>query len=125
MATKYKILVHYQTGDSFGNEDTEQFLEADWEDLDIAKGNLKRIREHYEYYKWFNDHFGRKYKNLPEPPKPDSWVEKKGFPGLPFIALLLDNKEEWVFHPFWIGYFETLYGAEIQPDDSDMKFKIQ
>ena len=48
---KYKILIGYQTGDSFGHEDTENYLELEWDNLDIAKENLQYIRDHYELYK--------------------------------------------------------------------------
>ena len=48
---KYRIKISYQTGNSFGSEDTTDYLEITWDDIDIAKENLQRIREHYEMYK--------------------------------------------------------------------------
>jgi len=46
----YKIKVEYRTGNSFGSEDTEESLDLEWQDLKIAKENLKAIKEHYEMY---------------------------------------------------------------------------
>jgi hypothetical protein len=48
---KYKILVSYQTGDSISSSDQKQEIELDWEDIDVAKENLNRIKEHYEMYR--------------------------------------------------------------------------
>lgn len=51
---KYKIKIEYSTGDSFHNEDTSGYIEFDWVNLDIAKENLQRIKEHYQMYKDIN-----------------------------------------------------------------------
>lgn len=49
---KYKIKYNYDTGNSFGTEcDLEDYLELDFNDLEIAKVNLKRIEEHYVQYR--------------------------------------------------------------------------
>jgi len=46
-----KILINYNTGDSFHDEDNiEEHLEMTWENLEIAKENLQRIKEHYKWY---------------------------------------------------------------------------
>jgi len=50
---KYSIKVSYQTGDSFGSNDVEEVWE-DFDNLDIAKENLKRIEEHYRQYEVLN-----------------------------------------------------------------------
>lgn len=119
---KYQIEVSYETGDSFHTENTSDFLEETWTDLTIAKENLKRIKEHYEYYEYkqFLNRFRKN--NEPEMKKPDCVVESHG--EVSSIILLLDNGKEWQFWPQWIGYFESLQGAEIIPDESDMKFEI-
>jgi hypothetical protein len=46
---KHTILIDYTTGDSFGHERSEQPLELEWDNLDIAKENLQRIKEHYHF----------------------------------------------------------------------------
>jgi len=45
---KYKIKISYSTGDSLHNYDTEDTLEISWNDLNVAKQNLKFIKEHYD-----------------------------------------------------------------------------
>ena len=52
----YKIKVFYETGDSFGSNDTETILEPEWEKLDVAKENLKRIKTHYKIYQRLDHH---------------------------------------------------------------------
>jgi hypothetical protein len=46
----YKIKIDYQTGDSEHNYDTSDLLEIEWEDINLAKVNLQRIKEHHEMY---------------------------------------------------------------------------
>jgi hypothetical protein len=48
---EYRIKISYSTGNSFGSEDTTDYLELTWENLDIAKENLQSIKEHYEMYR--------------------------------------------------------------------------
>jgi hypothetical protein len=46
---KYKIKYNYNSGDSFNSySGLQDFLEIYWENLENAKSNLKRIKEHYE-----------------------------------------------------------------------------
>ena len=46
----YRIKVSYCTGNSDGSEYTYDYLELTWKNLDIAKENLQRIKEHYDLY---------------------------------------------------------------------------
>lgn len=41
----YRIKISYSTGNSFGSEDTWDYLELTWKNLDVAKENLQRIKE--------------------------------------------------------------------------------
>lgn len=47
---EYRIKIDYMTGNSFGSENTSDYLELTFKDLNVAKENLKRIKEHYEMY---------------------------------------------------------------------------
>jgi hypothetical protein len=119
---RYKIKISYQTGDSFHTEDCEQELEESWSNLDIAKENLKRIEEHDDWYS-SKSSFRKKELDKPEWHKID--LSEFGLSSISeedLINLKLDNGKEWQFWPFWIGYFETLYGAEIIIDNDDMSF---
>lgn len=111
----YRIKVEYETGDSFGKEDTEVILDEKWADVDVVKENLKRIKEHYA---WVCSK-GRFREELPRP----DWVRKGRYP-YPgsedcYIHLLRDNREEFEVCASWTGYFETLHGASIISDPED------
>ena len=118
----YKIKYNYQTGDSFSNSDCEDVLEFEWKDLDIAKECLKRIKEHYEWYTSIEGY----QKNKVAKPK---WHNVTGGDTLSgehhLINIPMDNGNEVQFWAPWCGYFETLYGAEIIPYISDMKFDLR
>lgn len=128
----YIILIDYKTGNSYNTEDKYgiEFDSFCWENLDIAKENLQRIKEHYKYYTDLEEyiHRGHIYKNLKEPIPPKWWIKNstsynKGSEHHN-LNLKLDNGKEVQFNPFWIGYFETLYGAEIKTKDKDLQFKL-
>jgi len=111
----YKIHVDYETGDSFGHEDTYTVLPFVWKNVDIAKENLKRIREHYEYYKAKNKvQYGKRIDtNVIKPKYCDAKYE------FSFSLLLDDGTESENICASWCGYFETLYGAKIISDPED------
>jgi hypothetical protein len=119
----YKIKYSYRTGDSFHTEELENILEYEWEDLDIAKDSLKRIKEHYKWYEGIESHsrFSEKI------PKPD-WhnVNSEHVSSEHYLLnIKMDNGKEVQFWPPWCGYFEALYGAEIISEgDNDMKFEV-
>ncbi len=121
----YKIKYHYTTGDSFHTEEREDLLEYEWNDLDIAKECLKRIREHYRWYRHVE------HSNIYEEVKEPEWhmVETKKFlrdSNHCLINIPMDNGTEIQFWPPWVGYFEMLHGAEIIVDEkfNDMKFEL-
>lgn len=120
---EHKIKYYYRTGDSFHSEDTESFLEIEWKDLSVAKEALKRIKEHYKWYKYVE--YGKTFSD-------DTVIEKPEWLKIDFddkytehnlINLPLDNGKELQMWCPWCGYFETLYGAEIVSEDNDMKFE--
>jgi hypothetical protein len=133
---KHKIKIWYTTGDSFGSQDRDEILEMEWDNLDVAKANLKRIKEHYICYKVDNDFSGKKgyyYKSLSPEDKliydtkktrdwystPENWDNYHYS-----ICLKADNGNDWIISPFWVGYFETLNSAHIISDDNDMNISF-
>ncbi len=146
----YKIKINYRTGDSFNSFDTEDTIELTWKNLEIAKQNLQYIREHYEMYKecdsyktvnqevfkkyldkeWFVNNprlFSISNKCAIEESKkiegdyeynPDEYFARY------CLKLKTDDEQFYQLHCFWCGYFETLYSASIEIDDSDMKFEL-
>jgi hypothetical protein len=127
----YKILLSYSTGDSFDTEDTSDYLELSWNDLDIAKQNLKRIGEHYRVYNLY-DKMSNKYDlkyldkkdiDLFESRKSKDWfvADKDSYTERYSLILKTDAGKDWKISAFWCGYFEHLQSAEIVLDKSDLK----
>lgn len=138
---KHQIKIFYTTGDSFHSEDTSNILELDWDNLDVAKENLKRIKEHYICYKVDTDYGGKNgwfYKSLSPEEKlmydkrtEQSWYctyngygsnSKDGYHYS--VKLKTDNGNDFQISSFWIGYFEHLNSAEIISKDNDMKISF-
>jgi hypothetical protein len=103
---KYKILIHYKTGDSFSSKDVETFLDGTWEDKNILKEIIKRIKDHNEWYLSNHSYRIRKNTLVVEP----EWHKGKPENSIVFIT---DKGSEYLQSAFWCGYFETLYGAKV------------
>ena len=121
----YSIEVSYQTGDSFGSQDTSDVLELTWDNLEVAKRNLKAIKEHDELYSKLNGYdFGKNRDQLLEEASKKPWFvqdDKSHFHGS--LRLEADNGNYMQLHAMWCGYFESLHGAKIIVDNSDMEFR--
>jgi hypothetical protein len=119
---KYKIKYCYQTGDSFHTEQLTKVLEFEWEDLEISKESLKRIKEHWKWYSYKTNYYG--YKEEVEKPNwhnvDTSHVTDEHY----LMNIRMDNGKEVQFWPPWCGYFESLHWAEIITEDSDMKIEF-
>ena len=151
---EYRIKISYCTGNSFGSEDTWEYLDLTWKNLDVAKENLKRIGEHYTMYTDLEGYRTNKYE-LFDKNKDKEWFVYK--PKLFCIssnnAIVEKDKKKvgdgnWEYRPddyyaghclklkadngntmqisaFWCGYFETLHEAEIEVNNDDMKIKFR
>jgi len=121
---KYKIKYSYCTGDSFHSEDREDILEFEWDDLDIAKESLKRINEHYKWYSFKENYYGRDKEEVFKP----EWhnIKSEHVSSDHYLMnIRMDNGNEVQFWPPWCGYFEHLYWAEITIEgDTDMKIEF-
>jgi len=112
---KWRIRIDYETGDSFGSENTHDYLDIEWENLDMAKESLRRIKNHFEFCD------GKHCWTRPEGDLPvgvdwnDKWRCLR-------LILVDDDYNDYPCAAFWIGYFEYLHTAEIVGQDSDMKF---
>jgi len=124
---KYRIKYAYQTGDSFHTEDNERLLEYEWEDLEVAKECLKRIREHYSWYEsitnsWMDKVEKPAWHNITK----GEFIDEHDVHNL--INLPMDNGKEIQFWPPWCGYFETLHGASIvldSPGTEEIEFSLR
>lgn len=118
---KYIIRIYYTTGDSYTTRATTGDIGHSWENLDVAKQNLQRIKEHYEWtaeVRWGNS-------------VPPSWLNVDGigkkdgyYKEQYYLNLLRDDGEEFIVPVFWHGVFESLRGAKIleDKDTSGMAF---
>lgn len=115
MSKKYYIEIYYETGDSFGSQDEIQNLEIEWNDIKIAKENLRRIKEHYEWYLRLKGCKTQKeYKEIKNN-RPEFVSKKYDF----CITLITDDHKEIQMSCFWCGYFETLYSAKIKIKENE------
>lgn len=116
---KYKIVVNYDTGDSFNQyPGYESELVEEWDNLDIAKENLKRIEAHNAAYRKIHG-WGNYGKSRWENYKHEEWYTNSS----PDWNLMLKKDDGNLYneHTSWTGYFESMNYVEIRPDDSDMK----
>ena len=115
---KYTIEYDFTTGDSYSLERLTEILDCiSWNNLEIAKENLKRIKEHYEFYYREEKTYSRRKKV-----KPPTWW-KTNNNHIYCVNLKTDNGKEFQLYCPWCGYFETLHGATIIENDSDMSFR--
>jgi hypothetical protein len=116
---KYYIEIFYETGDSFSKHDEYSNIGLTWDKLDIAKENLRRIKEHYEWYDYENSYMSR-YKEE-KVKKPKCADKEYDF----CIHLVTDDGEDCKVSAFWCGYFETLYSATIKESkDPEMYYVV-
>ena len=116
----YKIKYSYETGDSFGRQDANGILEMEWENLDNAKTALKRIQEHYLWYKDQNNTW-RSSKD--KPVKEPDWHRGEQYDFT--LIVKMDNGNEVKFCAPWCGYFESLHHAEIfVPIDEELRIEF-
>jgi len=126
--SKYKIQYSYNTGDSFTNEDNlEDEIELTWDNLEVAKANLQRINEHYQYYQKLDKSLSDKELNkiLEELSHKDWAVVEINVPSKEIdigtikyqLILYTDEGKPYRFPPAWCGYFESLNYAEIITKD--------
>ena len=133
----YGIEITYDTGDSFHQEhDVKHMLGMTWKNMDKAKQALKDIEDHYKVYmicskEWNagkNDIQKARRKAMKSPWCSCICEEKSSNRDYWQYSLLLENDEgERVDeHCAWVGYFESLVGADIvEPEDKEMSFRIR
>lgn len=123
----FLIKVDYKTGNSFGSRRETEFIGLSWENLDIAKLNLIRIKEHYLFYQAKHGYRSRwnpkEDRSLIESASSQPWYSSEyGDHGL---MLQLDDGTNQVVSAFWCGYFEKLFTAEVVPDaDSESDWRV-
>lgn len=123
---KYRIKIDYDTGDTFRHEENViGFCTLTWDNLDIAKKNLKAIRDQYHLYMLCNKDYNASKEQMNKLMKQ---AESKSWWGGKYweysLNLLADDGTLVSESIFWTGYFETLNSAEIvinEHEDSEMR----
>jgi hypothetical protein len=140
----YTIEIDYTHGDSFRSERTELELEYKWT-LDIAKENLKRMKEHYKAYSSRNGYVScmmkKREDELLSQIKDMPWFVAKATYGYGtgvgdwennIMFKENDGTEKEYTTYTWTDYFATLHGARIvfykenvdDEDGDDMSFSF-
>jgi len=114
---KYKIVIDYRTGDSFNTNYCVENLEIEWNNIDMAKESLSRIKNHYEYY-GKNSSLYRKPDE--DTPKGVAWDDEYR---MIMLELVDDDGKPYLYSSFWTGYFESLHSAKIIFDDNDLVYE--
>lgn len=101
----YDIEIKYKTGNSFGSHEEIEFVDKPVKSLEVAKENLRRIKEHAKiYYKKETSYLK---KDMPEIPH----FYDTEYDGL--FLMINENTPFPLFVPFWVGFFEQLISAKI------------
>ena len=107
---KLGIKIEYTTGDSFHTEEgLEDIIDLNWEKQEVVEENLKRIKEHY---KWYRSEAHSHIFDKVERPK---WLFRDKGRCESSINFLLDDGTERMLSCCWIGYFESLQSCESSP----------
>lgn len=82
---KYRIKYNYDTGDSFTHDyGLEDYIELEFDEIEVAEKNLQRIQEHYELYQNVNERWNQNRKKtsqeLISECQNQDWFVKKTIP---------------------------------------------
>lgn len=112
----YQIKYNYNTGNSFGTETgLENIVEIEWENIENAKANLIRIKEHYQFnldLQSYNNRSKENREKLIEEASKKDWFTKD-YGDYNCMILYTDSGKQFKWWPTWMGYFESLNHAEI------------
>jgi hypothetical protein len=107
----YKITYTYETGNTFDHEDTEGEFEYKFDSEELAQEALQRMREHYDW-QFSVDNYREE-----DVPQPKWWTRDpsaaKYLNNWSFNVMGNDGEEVWLYGGSYLGYFETLYEAEV------------
>lgn len=116
----FQIKIIYETGNSFGTSKETDYLELTWADIEQAKLNLRRIKEHYDWYDYEQNKRG--YLPVKKFERP-AWHKEANLNEYQ-IQLLTDSGKPLIISAFWCGYFETLLRIEILGFESDTCYEF-
>lgn len=126
----YCIEIYYNTGNSFGSHEDRDIIPLSWENIDIAKENLNRIKEHNEFVNELNDSTykidnTRSRSEIIDSISNRDWaVLTNEYESEIYIMLMKDSGEFTKVHCFWVGYFESIISAKIIINDKDIEINF-
>lgn len=111
---KYKIKIDYKTGDSFKTYNTSNMLELEWDNFDIAKENLKAIKEHYtKVYKNIDNSFSSRTEDqeICKENENEWWFVKSMKLFCISEDFAIDEKDKKKYDGDWEYRFDTYYAT--------------
>ena len=114
-----KIKITYITGNSFGSHIDTDFIEGEWDDINIIKDNVNAIIEHNNYIEKYNNDLTTTNERLSilNHIKNRFWFVEGTMFGEDnwkhSIKLKIDKNKTMKINCFWIGYFESLVDVDI------------
>ena len=132
----YKIEVTYDTGDTFHQEHDVRSVvdELEWKSLTKAKKALKDIENHYKCYMMEKKEWNAGKEDKEKARKTamrSKWCSNTSNSGMErdywHYSLMLEGDDGVRKNVYcnWVGYFESLVGAEVIDSDEDRKFKFR
>jgi hypothetical protein len=110
MSKSYGIAYQYETGDSYSSETRDEELELQWSTREAAEANLRRINEHYSYYRAVNAYRSQKAAEVSATYAQQVWFVKNHDMCL---ILQTDKGKPFQFNAPWCGFFERLLYAHV------------
>ena len=129
----YTIEITYDTGDSFSQRFGLKTTVGSWNSKDLAIKNAKIIKEHYEIYKridgWDDPISEDEAINIIKTKEwcPEFQFDKerdylRSYIMLHSVKLQLDSGDWFQYGvSTWCGYFESLEGIRIVPEDDSLE----
>ncbi len=115
----WKITYEYETGNTFGCENTSGEFDYEFDTLELAQNALARMGEHYKW-RFSIDAWHQEDRPTPTWWKPQKKPTKsKGtfteyYNNMHFNVVGNDGKEIWLYAGTYMGYFETLQAAQVE-----------
>lgn len=107
----YKVIYSYETGGTFELHDEEREFEYRFDSEELAQEALQRMREHYDW-QFSVDNYREE-----DVPQPKWWKKEpskyKYLADWSFNVKGNDGNDVYLYGGSYLGYFETLYGAEV------------
>lgn len=143
---KFQIQIDYNTGNSLNKYNKIELLELNFNDINVAKENLKRIYEHYNMYiqtnyyrkdinlyineRWFvkkvniinkKTNYSINESDLHKFKKEDIDYKIDIYTAQNCIKLISEKNNILQINTFWIGHFESLNNIKIVLKNKDLE----